>query len=192
MYDSDYPHIKILSTDKILLRPITLEDAQDLFEYYSNDKVLKYLPIKTHKNIQETKSFILTYFISNYNKKKHSHYAIVYKDNNKVIGNIGFNNISSKSSQGEIGICINPHYWGLNLSTELLDLILKYGFYDLKLKKIYAVVYNDNKYSKSSLLKYNFKFSHDFTKTFPSLNNKHIKCQKYILNRKDYLNHNNK
>ncbi|WP_297131501.1 GNAT family N-acetyltransferase [Terrisporobacter sp.] len=192
MYDSKYTHIKILVTKRTILRPIMIEDAQDLFEYYSNGKVLKYIPIKTHKNIQETKKFISTYFIDNYNKKKYSHYAIVYKNNKKVIGNIGFNNISPNSSEGEIGICINPNYWGLNLSTELLGTILKYGFYDLNLDKIYAVVYDDNKYSKSPLLKYNFEFSHEFTKRFASLNNKHIKCQKYFLSREIYLNKNNK
>ena len=41
-------------------------------------------------------------FIENYKQGNISHYAIVLKDNNKVIGNIGFNNIKPTDKEGEI------------------------------------------------------------------------------------------
>ena len=80
-----YPHMKILQSKKLYLRPITLDDANDIFEYLSQEKVVKYLPIKAHKNINETKKFISNYFINNYENNKYSHYAVVYKKENKVI-----------------------------------------------------------------------------------------------------------
>ena len=37
----------------------------------------------------------------------------------KVIGNIGLNNVYKSDTEGEIGICINPIYWGHDIATEL-------------------------------------------------------------------------
>ncbi len=43
-----YPQMEILETIHCILRPITLDDTQDLFEYYySIPAVVKYLPIKS-------------------------------------------------------------------------------------------------------------------------------------------------
>ena len=46
------------STERCILRPINLNDSLDMFEYYSKDYVVKYLPIKHHKSISDTKRFI--------------------------------------------------------------------------------------------------------------------------------------
>mgnify|MGYP000448978877 CR=1 FL=1 len=65
-----YPQMEILETIHCILRPITLDDTQDLFEYYSIPAVVKYLPIKVHKSISDTRRFIKSYFINNYQKGK--------------------------------------------------------------------------------------------------------------------------
>ncbi|MGL5346920.1 MAG: GNAT family N-acetyltransferase [Peptostreptococcaceae bacterium] len=180
--------MKTLETHRCILRPITMNDSDDLFEYYSLDIVVKYLPFKKHKYIKDTENFIKTFFLDNYNKNKIGHFAIVYKKNNKVIGNVGFNNISKNSRQGEIGICINPHYWGENLSLELAKELLRYGFYDLQLSKITATTYEENKYSKKTLEVLGFKFVKTYLKRNSSL--EHIKCHKYEISKKDFKNFN--
>ena len=47
--DSKYPQMKIIETPKFILRPATLKDANDFFEYFSQEKVLRYLPFRTQK-----------------------------------------------------------------------------------------------------------------------------------------------
>ena len=98
-----YPHMKILQSKKLYLRPITLDDANDIFEYLSQENVVKYLPIKAHKNINETKKFISNYFINNYENNKYSHYAVVYKkeNNSKVSYNVNKNGIQKKASSSK-------------------------------------------------------------------------------------------
>ena len=44
-----YPQMEILETQNCILRPITLDDVDDLYEYYSKPDVVKFLPIKVHK-----------------------------------------------------------------------------------------------------------------------------------------------
>lgn len=179
--------MKSIQIYNFTLRQIIVEDYNDMFEYYSQDKVVKYLPIKKHRSPNDTKRFINTYFINKYKKGYMSHYAIVDNDTNRVIGNVGFNEITPLSTSGELGICINPKYWGDDLSTKLVTYFLDMGFNELKLETITAVIFTGNKYSKSPLDKLDFKHLRTYTKTFHSLNNKEIICQEYILCREDYL-----
>lgn len=176
-----YPQMKILITSNCILRPITLDDTNDLYEYYSIPEVVKFLPIKVHKTILDTQNFIKNFFINNYQKGKIGHYGIVLKSENKIIGNVGFNNISKYAKNGEIGICINPKYWGHNLSLELAQALIEYGFNELNLDYIYAITYEDNIYSQKILKKLNFIHEKDFNKRFKNVKNHIVKCNKFIL-----------
>ena len=49
-----YPQMEILETQNCILRPITLDDVDDLYEYYSKPDVVKFLPIKVHKTPSDT------------------------------------------------------------------------------------------------------------------------------------------
>lgn len=179
-------NMKILETETCILRPITLSDYKDLYEYYKIDKVVKYLPVKPHTSYVDTKKFIKSFFISNYKKGLIGHYAVVYKKNNKVIGNAGFNNTSPKSRGGELGICLNPKYWGMNLATEITDRLIQYGFEDLNFHYVYAVTYDENIYSQKSLENLNFTHIEDINKRFVNSGNKIVKCSKYILYKDNY------
>ena len=164
--DSKYPQMKIIETPKFILRPVLLSDAEDLFEYLSQEKVVRYLPFSAHKNIYQTKSFIKSFFIDNYKKGKVGNYAIYYKPDNKVIGNIGLNNVSTNSSEAEIGICINPKYWGHDFATELTVTSLITGFEFLQLNKLIAITYTKNKYTPKSLENLGFRYVKTYKPNF--------------------------
>ncbi len=181
--DSIYPHMKTLETKNCILRPATIDDANDIFEYYSQEKVLKYLDIKRHKNINDSKNFINTFFIRAYKNNKFGHYAIVYKKNNKVIGNVGFNNISQNATTADIGLCLNPSYWGANLSSELIRAIVKFGFEEMNLNKIVAETYIDNKYPRSCIDELGFKYIKTIKKRISS---KYKTCYRFELLKTDY------
>lgn len=188
MKDSIYPQMKIIEDKRYILRPITLGDAASMFEYYSQEKVVKYLPIKVHKSIAETKRFIGKTFIDSYKKGNVNHWAIIDKHNKKLIGNIGLNNVSKRDTEAEMGICINPLYWGNDIATELTKHLLVYGFKYLKLEKLIATTYEDNKKSTKSLENWGFKYVKTYNKRITSKKVvKHIKCYKYELYRKDYI-----
>ena len=164
--DSKYPQMKIIETPKFILRPVLVSDAEDLFEYLSQEKVVRYLPFSAHKNIYQTKNFIKSFFIDNYKKGKVGNYAIYYKRDNKVIGNIGLNNVNTNSSEAEIGICINPKYWGHDFATELTVTSLITGFEFLQLNKLIAITYTKNKYTPKSLENLGFKYVKTYKPSF--------------------------
>lgn len=192
MKNNTYPQMKIIKTNRCILRPATLEDANDMFEYYNQSKVVKYLPMQKHNTIADTKRFIKTFFLSNYKKGNIGHFAVVFKENSKTIGNVGFNNITSTSKEGEIGICINPKYWGLDLSSELALAMLRYGFEDLNLQKIIAITFEDNNYSRKSLEKLGFNYLGVFKKNLHSSISSLVTCHKYEMSQEYYFKRLNK
>ena len=66
MVDDTYPQMPIIETKNYLLRPARLNDAEDMFEYYKQSKVVEYLPMSSHKTVSDTRRFIKSFFIDNY------------------------------------------------------------------------------------------------------------------------------
>ena len=182
VYDSQYPQMKIIETPRFILRPATLQDVSDIYEYLSQEKVVKYLPFKAHKTINDTKKFVQSFFINNYKQGKVGNYVIYHKVDKKVIGNIGINNIRPRAKEGEIAICINPRYWGNDYSTELTITTLFTGFELLNLDKLIALTYSENKYTPKSLNNLGFKY----VKTYKPRTNLKL-SHRFELTKADYL-----
>ena len=188
MIDVTYPQMPIIETEKYILRPASLDDAEDMFEYYKQPKVVKYLPMNPHKSVANTKRFIKSFFIDNYNQGKIGHFVVVDKLNNKVIGNIGLNNIDKDAIEAEIGICINPSYWGNDIATELARELLKFAFINTNIKRIIANTYEDNKHSRRALENLNIKYYKTYDKKIEKgIKTTYVKCDSYKILKSEYL-----
>lgn len=180
--NSQYSQMKIIETPRFILRPATLQDVPDIYEYLSQEKVVRYLPFKAHKTISDTKRFVQLFFINNYKQGKIGNYVVYHKNNKKVIGNVGINNVHPGSKEGEMGICINPKYWGNDFSTELTIINLITGFELLNLDKLVAITYSENKYTPNSLNNLGFKY----VKTYKPKRNVQL-SHRFELTKQDYL-----
>lgn len=75
--------MKILETERLLLRPWTLEDVNDMYDYAKDELVGPPAGWPAHKNIEESK-VIIKMFLRDKNV-----YAMYHKKDKKVIGSIG-------------------------------------------------------------------------------------------------------
>ena len=188
MFISTYFQMPVIETENYILREVTLDDASDMFEYYKQLEVVKYLPINVHKSISDTRRFIKTFFIDNYKKGKIGHFAVVDKFNNKVIGNVGLNNIDKNDTQGEFGICINPTHWGHDIATELGSEVLKFIFNNTNVKTIVANTYEDNKRTRKSLNNLNFRYYKTYDKKIVrGIKITYITCDSYKIEKSEYM-----
>lgn len=186
-------NMPIIESKRCILRKISIYDADDLFEYYKNEEILRYLPFSVHENLEETKRFIKNYFLRNYKSGRISHYAIVYKENNKVIGNIGFNNIRPSDKIGELGVCLNKNYWGNGIISEIVPHLIKFGFEDLGLNRITAIYFDGNLKSASVLEKSDLKYvSKKKERKIIKGKRININCHTYEINKHDYFKKNAK
>jgi len=123
-----------LYTDRLLLRKFTIDDHEDLYEYLSNSKVVKYEPYDTYtmeECIEEVK-----FRAEDENQR---FWAVCLKENKKVIGHVYFNQEEPMEfNTWELGYVFNPKFYGQGYATEACRRILKYGFEEKKAHRIVA------------------------------------------------------
>lgn len=68
-----------LETERLLLKEITTDDAEDIFAYFSDDNVTRYYGQDTLKDIKQAEKFI-DLFSKNYAEKRGIRWGIQKKD----------------------------------------------------------------------------------------------------------------
>lgn len=122
-----------LETDRLILRPFELDDAESMFNNWASDEeVTKYLTWNTHKSIEETKE-ILAFWVNQYEKEERINFAIVYKENNELIG--GIDVVGYLEGVPVIGYNLSRKYWNKGIMTEACKRVIELLF-SLNHKKI--------------------------------------------------------
>jgi putative acetyltransferase len=69
---------------------------------------------------------------------KYDSWAIVYKENGRVIGSIGFETDTKRPEINckELGYALGEEYWGKGIMTEAALAVIRYGFEELALEII--------------------------------------------------------
>ncbi|WP_195938056.1 GNAT family N-acetyltransferase [Romboutsia sp. 1001713B170131_170501_G6] len=147
---------KELETDRLYLKKINEHYSKDLFEYLSKDEVTRYLGQSSFKNINEVYEMIVK-LEDKFKEKRGIMWGLVLKENNKLIGTMGYDCICLHNKRADIGYNINSDYWKRGLASEAINEILKFGFYNINLNRIGAVVFPENVASYTLLKKIGFK-----------------------------------
>lgn len=123
----------ILEGERILLRPVGLADAADMFAYASDEGTTRFV-FETHRDLAMTEEVIAHYFLAAPLGK----YAIVVKNTQKMIGTIDIRpNLADRIA--EIGYTLNKDYRGNGYMTEAGKLITALAFDVLELEKVFAM-----------------------------------------------------
>lgn len=140
----------------IILREISVEDAQDYFDYMSREEMAQSLTT-THRpdNLEQALEEV-KYWGSLFQEKRSFYWAIALKENNRMIGTAGFNNISFANSRAEISYDLSPDYWGRGIMLRSMKRILQFADQGLGLVRIQATVITENEKSIKVLERCNF------------------------------------
>ncbi|MBO1581594.1 GNAT family N-acetyltransferase [Bacillus sp. XF8] len=122
----------------MLLRELTNHDWIDVHKYASQDKVCEYQPWGPN-TVEDSKDFVKQ-VIKDASQEPRTRYvfAIVEKDIERMVGAGELNIRDFTNKNGEIGYIVNPDYWGKGLATDVANLLIDFGFSELKLHRIYA------------------------------------------------------
>lgn len=145
-----------LFTERLILRQLNANDANEIFKLRSDEGVNKYLNRPKANSLEDAKEFINK--INNAIQNNESLYwAIMFKENLSLIGTICLWNISKENYTAEIGYELIPDYHGKGIMQEAFLKVIEYGFENMKLKRIEAYTHTDNESSIKLLVKNNFK-----------------------------------
>ena len=132
-----FSHMPKLETERLLLRPMRVCDAADMFEYAQNPEVTRYLLWQPHRDIGHTRAY-LEYLGGRYRLGMHYEWAVILKSEDRMIGTCGFASVDCPHNKAEIGYVLNPRYRGQGLMPEAVSRVLRFGFDMMGLHRIEA------------------------------------------------------
>lgn len=160
-----------MRTKRLILRPITLDDAPSVFDYAKSELVGPSAGWKPHKTIEETIQFI-EYSIKKRDYGQPGVFAITLKRTKKVIGTIEIH--SYQGHKGEIGFVLHPKYWNKGYITEAAKAVIIYGFELLQLQRLQYGYFLFNQQSKRVCEKLEFTYEGVLRKKYMQYNNEPI------------------
>lgn len=150
----------ILETQRLILRGWKDEDASGLFKYASDKRVGPPAGWLPHEDEAYSRAIIRTVLA------KEETYAICLKGGNDApIGSVGLIMEGSplrplEKDEAELGFWVGYPYWGMGIATEAAKQLIKRGFDELFLKRIYCAYFEGNERSRRVQEKCGFRFHH--------------------------------
>ncbi len=144
-----------LETDRLLLRQITPDDVNEIFTLRSSAETMKYIPrplVTTNEEALEHIKMIQ----DKVEKNEGINWAITLKGNPKLIGIIGHYRIRWEHFRSEIGYMLLPEYNGKGIITEAIQLMIDYGFNQMKMHSLEGIIDPENTASARVLEKNGF------------------------------------
>ena len=144
-----------IRTERLILRSVTENDAEDIYEYSKDPEIGPKAGWKPHESVEETKKLFPDIFL-----KQPSVFAIVMPENGKVIGTIGLINDEKRSYDKVrmLGYALGKEYHCRGYMTEAAKAVIEYGFKTMGLELISAYCYPFNKASQRVIEKCGFMY----------------------------------
>jgi ribosomal-protein-alanine N-acetyltransferase len=180
-----YGDLPKLETERLILRKLTLEDADDMFEYGSDDEVSKYVTWDTHQSLSATKEFI-EYILGLYDEGKVAPWGIELKESRKLIGTIDFVSWQVRHHTAEIGYVLSKKHWGKGITTEAANEIIRFGFNEMELVRIQARCFLENAGSERVMEKAGMSFEGIIRKGM-FVKGKHQDLKMYSLLKEEFV-----
>ena len=158
----------ILTTERLTLRQLSIDDKQEVFDLRSDPEINKFLDRQLCKTAEDAKNFI-NKVNDNIEKSNAYYWAITLTDTKTLVGTICLFDFSSEKNSCEIGYELMTKFQGQGIMKEAAQVVLDYVFQTLKFKKILAFTHCENQSSTNLLLKFNFLKSIETDKENPIL-----------------------
>ncbi len=143
-----FPEIK---TERLLLRRLKKEDAEEILKLRSDENVMKYIGKEMATSLGDAIEFfnrINESLITNNGIT----WAIALKENpEKLIGTIGHWRLIKEHFRAEVGYMLHREHWKKGIMKEALLKVIEYGFNTMKLHSIEAHINPENIASASIL-----------------------------------------
>ncbi|UCC51101.1 MAG: GNAT family N-acetyltransferase [Anaerolineaceae bacterium] len=142
-----------LETDRLILREFEGSDWTAVLAYQSDPLYLRYYHW-TERSQKDVKRFVKM-FLHQQQERPRTIFqlAVVPKDKNQLIGNCGIRINNVELREANIGYELDSRFWGKGYATEAAQAILRFGFIELGLHRIFASTLAVNKGSARVLEK---------------------------------------
>ena len=168
MLNETFTPFPILTTERLTLRQLVINDEKEIFTLRSDSEINKYLDRQISNTIDDARNFI-NKVNENINKNNSLYWAITLSDQNILVGTICLFGFSDENYKCEIGYELLTNFQRQGIMKEAAEKVIDYAFNTINVKKIEAVLHRDNQSSIKLLEKLSFRNSIEPDKTNPDL-----------------------
>lgn len=145
-----------LATKRLVLRPFTLNDVDNVHRYSHKESVTKYMEWGPN-TLAETEKFVKNVVYKSRVEPRYDYDFIVTLKDGTVIGacSINFKELSLPPSLGWV---YDEPYWNNGYGTEVGRALLLYAFNTLKVRQVFATCDSENKGSSRIMEKIGMRF----------------------------------
>lgn len=144
-----FSKIPTMETERLILRPMRMFDAFDMYDYARIPETSAYLTWNPHPDLEYTKNY-LAFVISKYKSGEFYDWAVTLKGKEgRMIGTCGFSRIDVSNNIGEVGYVISPAFQGNGYATEAVNEVVSFGFTRLNFHRIEAKYIVENVASRA-------------------------------------------
>ena len=155
--DTAFTRFPSLTTDRLLLRQIQPGDTEALFAILSDRQVTEFYGHKPHQSLDDTQELIRQ-IQARYARREALRWGITLQGEDRLIGSCSLHHFDTGFHRAETGYELNHAFWGKGIMTEAMSAILTYGFAELGLHRVEAIIDIVNERSKDLLLKLGFTY----------------------------------
>ncbi|MCL2190092.1 MAG: GNAT family N-acetyltransferase [Defluviitaleaceae bacterium] len=120
-----------LTTPRLTLRPLTMEDFAAVHSWASNPENVRYMSFGPNTE-EETRAFL-----ERQPKEEGRNFGVVLTETRAVIGSCGIYP-NDKNDTAELGWILHMNHWKKGYGAELGAELIRYGFEDLQLRRIFT------------------------------------------------------
>lgn len=147
--------MKIIETPRLLIRSINITEFNDVFKNYDQDDAMRFFGYTTEEQfLTEKKKYeggLTTY------RTSLVFFHLIEKQSSRVIGDCAFHNYYPQHARSEIGYAMrDEEFKNKGYMKEALMPIIDYGFNDMKLNCIEALISPNNTPSLKLVKHYGF------------------------------------
>ncbi|WP_226994369.1 GNAT family N-acetyltransferase [Myxococcus hansupus] len=123
----------MLNTPRILLRELTLADAESLYRLNADPEVIRYTGDAAFADVEAAKEFLKSY--DHYEKYGFGRWAVIRKEDGEFLGWCGIK-YTPEVDEYDVGFRFFKKCWGGGYATEAAKVSLDYGLNELRIKTL--------------------------------------------------------
>lgn len=156
MNEKVFEKFPTLETERLNLTQVKMEDADVIFKGNSTESSLKYIPRELFTTLEEAEKKV-EYYLNGFEEKSVLMFKFCLKETGEPVGYGGLFNLTQPANKGELGYIIFEEYWSKGFATEASGKIVDFGFKELQLNKIFALIDPRNTGSQKVVEKLGFE-----------------------------------
>jgi ribosomal-protein-alanine N-acetyltransferase len=146
-----------LQTQRLHLRPVRINDAVELFVGRGDPEVMKYWDWPAQESVDQVRSIIQNH-LAEIESGQTQWWVVALSSRGPAIGEVDLSEIDLHHRRAEVGFLFRRAAWGQGLAREAMERVMRYGFEDLGLERLWARFHAGNNASRRLLEKLGFAY----------------------------------